>query len=49
MKRWPISKTARIAVFSWINRYNTRRRHSANGYLNPLVYENRTAIMELAA
>lgn len=30
LKGWPTSKAARIAVFSWINRYNTRRRHSAN-------------------
>ncbi|WP_345608803.1 IS3 family transposase, partial [Streptomonospora salina] len=35
LKRWPSPHTARMAVFSWINRYNTRRRHSAIGYLAP--------------
>ncbi|WP_432180676.1 integrase core domain-containing protein [Streptomyces sp. NBC_00063] len=25
----------REAVFRWITRYNTRRRHSSNRYLNP--------------
>ena len=49
LKRWPTSGAARMAVFSWINRYNTRRRHSANGQLSPLVYEQRAASLELAA
>lgn len=34
---------ARMAVFGWINRYNTTRRHSACGYLSPVNYENATA------
>ncbi len=31
--------TAYRAVFRWINRYNTRRRHSAIGNLSPNNYE----------
>ena len=49
LKRWESVKHARLAVFAWINRYNTRRRHSANGRLSPLIYEQRTANLELAA
>ena len=49
LKRWARARTARLAVFSWINRYNTRRRHSANGQLSPLIYEQRTASLGLAA
>ena len=49
LKRWASIQHARLAVFAWINRYNTRRRHSANGHLSPLVYERRTASLELAA
>ncbi|MEV6823248.1 transposase [Nocardiopsis dassonvillei] len=40
---------AHIADELGTNRYNTRRRHSANGQLSPLVYEQRTASLELAA
>lgn len=49
LKRWESIKHARLAVFAWINRYNTRRRHSANGQLSPLIYEQRTTNLELAA
>ncbi|WP_344102685.1 integrase core domain-containing protein, partial [Nocardiopsis rhodophaea] len=49
LKRWASPRAARLAVFSWIARYNTRRRHSANGQLSPLVYEQRAASLELAA
>lgn len=49
LKRRATARAARLAVFSWINRYNTRRRRSANGQLSPLVYEQRTASLELAA
>ncbi|MFF9757343.1 IS3 family transposase [Streptomyces sp. NPDC014344] len=31
--------TCRRMVFAWLTRYNTRRRHSANGYLSPNEYE----------
>jgi transposase InsO family protein len=31
----------RNKVFAWLTRYNTRRRHSANGHLSPNEYERR--------
>jgi len=37
---WPDPATARRAVFAWITRYNTRRRHSWCGQLSPTTYEN---------
>ncbi len=48
---WPDATTARRAVFAWITRYNTRRRHSTCGYLSPITYENthHTAMLTLAA
>jgi transposase InsO family protein len=33
--RWPSARHARLAVFKWITRYNTRRRHSTLDYLSP--------------
>ncbi|WP_369293499.1 integrase core domain-containing protein [Streptomyces sp. TX20-6-3] len=33
--------TCRNTVFAWLSRYNTRRRHSANGHLSPNDYERR--------
>lgn len=41
----------RRTVFAWLTRYNTRRRHSANGHLSPDEYERRhhTAKLMLAA
>ncbi|MFF3358605.1 integrase core domain-containing protein [Streptomyces sp. NPDC002917] len=33
--------TCRKTVFAWLTRYNTRRRHSANGHLSPHEYERR--------
>jgi transposase InsO family protein len=41
----------RNKVFAWLTRYNTRRRHSANGHLSPNQYERRhhTAKLTLAA
>ncbi len=42
--------TCRRTVFAWLARYNTRRRHSANGHLSPNAYEHRhTAKLTLAA
>ena len=38
--RWATARDARLAVFRWIINYNTRRRHSACGYLSPIAYEN---------
>jgi len=33
---------ARLAVFSWISRYNTQRRLSYCGYLSPSTHQNTT-------
>ncbi|WP_302893281.1 IS3 family transposase [Actinomadura luzonensis] len=41
-KRWSSAREARLAVFKWITRYNTRRRHSTLGYLSPIDYEQQT-------
>ncbi|MCX4792095.1 MULTISPECIES: IS3 family transposase [unclassified Streptomyces] len=43
------SDTCRRTVFAWLTRYNTRRRHSANGHLSPNEYEHHTAKLTLAA
>ncbi len=45
------ARTCRGTVFAWLARYNTRRRHSANGHLSPNEYEHRhhTAKLTLAA
>ncbi|WP_396992076.1 integrase core domain-containing protein [Nonomuraea phyllanthi] len=48
-KRWSSAREARLAVFKWITRYNTRRRHSAPGYLSPNDYEQRTVDRVLLA
>ena len=37
--RFTTRAQARRAIFAWINRYNTRRRHSSLGYLPPLEWE----------
>ena len=36
---FPDQATAYRAVFRWVNRYNTRRRHSAIGNISPNTYE----------
>lgn len=38
---WPDDATCRRAVFRWIVRYNTHRRHSWCRYQSPSHYENR--------
>lgn len=38
--RFPTRADARRAVFAWINRYNTRRRHSTLGYIAPVQWEH---------
>jgi transposase InsO family protein len=40
---WPDPATCRRAVFGWVNRYNTRRRHSYCGQQAPIVYEQQHA------
>ena len=37
--RWDTAAQARLAVFNWITRYNTRRRHSYCGQQSPSTYE----------
>jgi len=48
-KRWPGARAARLAVFRWVTRYNTRRLHSALGYRSPVDYEHRSATLAIAA
>jgi transposase InsO family protein len=48
-KRWPSSRDARLAVFRWATRYNTRRLHSALDYHSPVEYELRSATLATAA
>ena len=38
---WDNEREAQLAVFGWIHRYNTRRRHSHLGQTSPIDYENR--------
>jgi putative transposase len=38
--RFPDRASARRAIFAWINRYNTTRRHSSLGYIPPIEWEN---------
>ncbi|MFE4723763.1 integrase core domain-containing protein, partial [Streptomyces sp. NPDC056728] len=40
---------ARLAVFRWITRYNTRRRHSAIGQVSPIAFEQRMVTLTTAA
>jgi len=40
---WASEHQARLAVFGWAHRYNTRRRHSHLGQLSPIAYENTLA------
>ncbi|MEV7776647.1 IS3 family transposase [Kitasatospora sp. NPDC086791] len=39
--RYPGAELCRRSVFRWLTRYNTRRRHSANGQLSPVDFERR--------
>ena len=48
-KRWPGARAARLAVFRWVTRYNTRRLHSALGYRSPVDYEHRSTTLATAA
>ena len=48
-KRWPSARQARLEVFTWITRYNTRRRHSSLNYLSPIDYEQHPDKVLLAA
>ncbi|ELB89049.1 putative transposase orfB for insertion sequence element [Rhodococcus wratislaviensis IFP 2016] len=48
-KRWNSAGEARAAVFRWITRYNTRRRHSTLGQICPVEFEQRSATLATAA
>lgn len=39
-KSWPNEREARLDTFQWLNRYNTRRRHSRLGQRSPIAFEN---------
>jgi transposase InsO family protein len=45
--RWATAHDARLAVFGWITRYNTRRRDSYCGQLSPVTYEHTLHIATL--
>ena len=36
---WSSEREARLDAFRWLNRYNTRRRHSRLGHRSPIAYE----------
>ncbi|MGX1480864.1 UNVERIFIED_CONTAM: transposase InsO family protein [Streptomyces canus] len=38
-KTWSSEREARLDAFGWLNRYNTRRRHSRLGQRSPIAYE----------
>ncbi|MFC8801811.1 IS3 family transposase, partial [Promicromonospora sp. NPDC057138] len=38
-KAWSSEREARLDTFRWLNRYNTRRRHSRLGHRSPIAYE----------
>jgi putative transposase len=47
-QRFPTRNAARLALFEYIEGfYNTRRRHSALGYLSPAAYERRWSLPQL--
>ncbi|MEV8480094.1 IS3 family transposase [Streptomyces sp. NPDC051173] len=48
-RRFDGVRACRLAVFRWTTRYNTRRRHSANGQQAPIAYEQQSATLTLAA
>ncbi|PNE39913.1 integrase [Streptomyces noursei] len=48
-KRWNGAREARLAVFRWVTRYNTRRRHSRLGQISPITYEQRSTTLATAA
>lgn len=49
-KYWSSEREARLDAFHWLNRYNTRRRHSRLGHRSPIAYEtaSRTTSTTLA-
>ncbi|KZM69845.1 hypothetical protein AWN90_04335 [Nocardia terpenica] len=47
--RFESARHARLAVFRWITRYNTRRRHSTLGHTSPIIYEQQAGTVLAAA
>ncbi|TDD81167.1 IS3 family transposase [Actinomadura darangshiensis] len=48
-KRWNGPHQARLAVFGWVTRYNTTRRHSALDQTSPINYEQQSQKVAQAA
>ena len=48
-RRYDDARTCRLAVFRWVTRYNTTRRHSAAAQMSPIDYEHASATITLAA
>ena len=48
-KRWSRAREARLAVFRWVTRYNTGRRHSRLGHISPIAFEQRSVTLAAAA
>ena len=48
-KCWSGAREARLAVFRWVTRYNTRRRHSGLGCTSPITFEQRSVTLAAAA
>ncbi|WP_020124117.1 integrase core domain-containing protein, partial [Streptomyces canus] len=42
-KTWPSKRETLLDAFGWLNRYNTRRRHSHLGQRSPIAYETALA------
>ncbi|MGW1729280.1 integrase core domain-containing protein [Streptomyces sp. NPDC002306] len=47
-RSWPTARAGRLAAFRWLGYYN-QRRHSAIGYLAPVVFEQRSTTWAIAA
>ena len=48
-RRYGGARVCRLAVFRWVTRYNTTRRHSAAAQMSPIDYEHASATITLAA
>ena len=48
-RRYDGARTCRLAVFRWINRHNTARRHSTAAQMSPIDYEHASTTITLAA